>query len=532
MNKSLKNSILYEIYPTSFYDSNGDGIGDLPGITQKLEYVKSLGVDILWINPFFLSPFKDGGYDIQDYRKIDPKFGTMADFEGFIKRAKEFGFRVLIDMVIGHTSTEHEWFKESAKSEKNKYSDYYIWTDSVFANFKDKTIQGMYDRDGGYVVNYYGCQPALNFGWVDMEYPNSDFLEQNWKIHYLDERLKPLREEIIDTMKFWLSKGVDGFRVDMASSLVKKEYGSYLDEDPERIKGIKWVWEQLMNGVKKDYPDTIFFAEWAHPRVAVGECGFDNDYIGHDCPEFNCLFRNEKGTNLMKGFEIGHNYFSKEGKGQIESFIKYSKSVWEKTDGKGYFSAPSGCHDAIRLFSGIKDKEVMKTAYAFLLTYKHIPFFYYGDEIGMKHNFDVRKDGGGIRTGCRTPMQWNNEKNRGFSTSDNIYLPVNNDEGVSVIDQENDENSLLNAFKELVKIRKENSCLNADASIEFISTGYPLSYIRSDKNNSALIIINPSDKLYFVPLKGYKKPILLHNSEISNDSVKLSAQGYAIILLK
>jgi len=529
MNESLKNAILYEIYPTSFYDSNGDGIGDLQGIIQKLDYVKSLGVNLIWINPFFLSPFKDGGYDITDYRKIDPRFGTMDDFLELIRKAKSLGLRVLIDLVIGHTSIECEWFKESARQERNKYSDYYIWTDSLFANYKDKTIMGMYERDGGYIVNYYACQPALNFGWLDMEYSKQEWIKENWKIHYLDNRLKPLRDEIIDIMKFWMSKGIDGFRVDMASSLVKKESGDFSDEDDKRIEGIKWVWEQLMNGVKKEYPDTIFLSEWVCPKVAVGKCGFDLDYIGHDCLPYNTLFRCEKGTNLMPYFEHGHNYFSKEGKGDMTEFINYAKETWEKIDGKGYFSVPSGCHDAIRLFTGIKDKEVMKTAYAFLLTFKHIPFFYYGDELGMSHNFELRKDGGGIRTGSRTPMQWNNEANRGFSTAQEIYLPANNDEGISVEDEEKDSTSLLNAFKELTKLRNTYSFLDAAADIEIIETGYPLVYRRSDKTGSALIIINPSSETIKRELPQYKEILLKYNVEIDSNSITMMKQSYVIV---
>jgi len=529
MNETLKNAVLYEIYPTSFYDSNGDGIGDFQGMTEKLDYVKSLGVNLIWINPFFLSPFRDGGYDVSDYRKIDPKFGTMDDFEKFVTKAKKLGLRVLIDLVIGHTSDQHPWFKESAKNEKNKYSDYYIWTDSLFNSYKDKTVMGMYDRDGGYIVNYYGCQPALNYGWLDMEYTKQEWLDENWKIHYQDDRLKPLREEIIDIIKFWMSKGIDGFRVDLASSLVKKDHGNFDDEDDERIKGIKWVWEKLMDGVKKEYPNTIFLSEWVCPKVAVGKCGFDFDYVGHDCSAYNTLFRCEKGTNLMKYFENGNNYFSKNGKGDLTQFFAWAKETWEEVDGKGYFSIPSGCHDAIRLFNGVKDKEVMKTVYAFLLTFKHIPFFYYGDEIGMTHNFEIRKDGGGIRTGCRTPMQWNNSKNRGFSPANLTYLPVSMDKGVCVEEEENDPASLLNCFKELVKIRNENPCLDAMSDIEIIETGYPLIYIRSNNNNSLKIMINPSDKVITKDLGDYINPQKMYHAEIIEKRIVLSAQSFAIL---
>ena len=153
---------------------------------------------------------------------------------------------------------------------------------------------------------------------------------------------------------------------------------------------------------------------------------------------------------------------------------------------------------------------------------------YYGDEIGIKHNFEVRKDGGGIRTGARTPMQWNNEKNRGFSISDTTYLPTNSDEGIDVESQEKDKNSLLNTFKELVKIKKEFSFLNANANIEFIEKKYPLVYRRKDKTGSAIIIINPSDKCYIRKFK-YNKILASHNIYFHNDNIEIKGQGYAIL---
>lgn len=523
MNDFLKDAILYEIYPTSFYDGNGDGIGDFIGITEKLDYVKGLGVNVIWLNPFYLSPFMDGGYDVVDYKKIDPRFGNMRDFKKFIKKAKSLGLKVIIDLVIGHTSVKHKWFKASAKKERNEYSDFYMWTDDCFASYNGKTIMGLYEREGGYYVNYFACQPKLNYGWLDAGKDNC-----KWKMHYTDPRLKPVRDAMVDIMLFWLDKGVDGFRVDMASSVVRGAGADYNSEDDLSLSGNKWVWNKLMNGVKAKYPNCIFLSEWVCPKVAVGECGFDFDYLAHDCEQYNQLFRYEKGTNLLPDFEKGNNYFSKDGNGEIESFINYSEEIRQSIDGKGYFSIPTGCHDEIRFATGVKNAEVAKTFFAFILTFKNIPLVYYGDEIGIKHNFEVRKDGGGIRTGARTPMQWNNEKNRGFSISDTTYLPTNSDEGIDVESQEKDKNSLLNTFKELVKIKKEFSFLNANANIEFIEKKYPLVYRRKDKTGSAIIIINPSDKCYIRKFK-YNKILASHNIYFHNDNIEIKGQGYAIL---
>jgi len=478
-------------------------------------------VNLLWINPFYPSPFLDGGYDITDFKGIDPRFGTMEDFDAFIKKCNELNLKVLIDMVLGHTSMEHPWFQKSSLNETNEYNDYYIWAPS---KSNPKMVMGMNKRDGGFYANYFASQPALNYGWSE----KSDKPCDDFKMHYKDSRLNPLRQEMIDIMKFWLKRGVSGFRVDCASDLVKYDTFDFMFEDDKTIAGNKWIWQQLFSEVKKDFPDCIFLAEWVYPKTSVGKVGFDFDYLAHDCAPYSCLFKNEPNTNLSRSLEHGLNYFSKEGKGNIKSLVKYSKEILEKIESKGYFSIPTGCHDEIRMASGIKDTEVAKTFFAFILTFKNIPFIYYGDEIGIKHNYDLRKDGGGIRTGCRTPMQWDNTKNRGFSTAKEIYLPTNDDLGVDVLDQEKDENSLLNTFRKLVQIRKEYSFFNADAKLQFIETKYPLIFRRKDESGSALVLINPSDKTFTRKIK-FEKIIISNNAKIENDKVILNAQSFVII---
>ena len=520
MSSWKSNAIFYQIYPTSFMDGNGDGIGDFKGMTEKLDYVKSLGVNAVWLNPFYLSPFMDGGYDIEDYYQVDPRFGSMSDFEEFVKKAKSLGIRVIIDLVIGHTSFKHKWFLESAKKERNDKTDWYIWTSNWYTSYPNKTIFGLYERDGGYFINYYACQPALNFGWnlTDKE-------PAEWQMHYTDERLKPLREEIINIMQFWMAKGIDGFRVDMASHLVKG--GDFESEEPEKIKGIKWLWEKLMTPIKQKYPDVFFVAEWDNPFTSVAECGFDSDFILHDIPCYNDLFRNEKGTNLYPALEKGNSYFSKEGKGSLKEFIKYSKRVFNKCDGNGYFSIPSGNHDQVRIAVN-RDNEVLKTAFAFLLTFKHIPFIYYGDEIGLTHDFSVNKDGGFIRTGSRTPMQWDNGKNRGFSTFEGeLYLPVNDYLSQSVQTQDQEENSLLNTVRKLIAVRKENSCLNGDGEILVVEDGYPFIYERKDACAKITVMINPSDNQLERQFNG--KVLLSSNCNIVDNKVTLNAQSFIII---
>ena len=481
MNRLLKNAIFYQIYPTSFFDSNNDGVGDLNGITQKVDYVKQLGVNFIYLNPFYPSEFKDGGYDVTDYKNVDPRFGTLEDFKNLVRTYEENGIGVIIDIVFGHTSDKHPWFIESAKAEKNKYSDYYIWTGSIFETYKNKTVLGLYPRNGGYYANYYACQPALNFGFNKVEKP--------WQMKYDDPRLEPLRNELISILKFWLSLGVKGFRCDMANSLVKDPCFDSLN--PEDNVGNKWVWNKIMSAVKSEYPDCIFVAEWVNANNAINMGGFDIDFYAHDVLPYNSLFRSEKNTNLIPELENGINYFSLKDGGNFDYFLERYLSDLKAVDGKGYFSVISGNHDEIRLIEQ-KDEELMKCIFAFLLTLKHVPFIYYGDEIGMKHNFNVSKDGGYIRTGARTPMIWDNGKNRGFSTNNEVYLPLGKTKSVS--DNELDKNSLLNIVRRLIDLRNNHSCLMADANIEFVNTKDYLEYKRFNNEEEILIIINHKGK--------------------------------------
>lgn len=518
MSKNLKDSIIYEIYPTSFYDSNGDGTGDLNGITKKLDYVKDLGADIIWLNPFFKSPFKDGGYDISDYREIDKRFGTMQDFEKLIDKAHSLGLRVLIDLVIGHTSTEHKWFKQSAKEKKNKYSDYYIWTDSVFTP-APKCINGVYKRDGNYIVNYYAFQPALNYGYgVLPELTDDLYGGQRWEMHYTDERLKPLREEIHSIIAFWLNKKVDGFRVDLAGSLIK-------NPTPESIKEL---WNDFIGRARKINPDVLFIAEHGHPDVTA-EWGFDMDYIMHESVGFNDMFRGEKNTNITRSFECGHSYFSKDGKGSKKAFIdnidRLSKIL---PDGK-YFVIPSGYHDIIRQAEKKGDNTV-KCVFAFLLTYKNVPLIYYGDEIGIKHNYKVNKDGGYVRTGARTPMQWDETKNKGFSTADRLYLPTEKVAGRSVEAEKSDPNSIYSTVKTLIAIRKQYPSLGYSADVKMLCKDeYPLVYERVSENERVIVAINPTLKEY--PFDYAYSKLLYGAPQIKDGKKILPPESFIIALV-
>lgn len=527
MLKWLNDAVFYEIYPTSFYDSNGDGVGDLKGIEQTVEYIKDLGVDCVWLNPIFQSPFKDGGYDISDYRKIDRRFGTMEDLESLIKTFHKNGLKLVLDLVIGHTSDKHKWFRKSACVTKNPYSDYYLWSDSLFRDYPG-LIKGLYKRDGGYLPNYYASQPGLNFGFEHTD------PEQPWQLHYKDERLRPLREEILDIMRMYLDKGIDGFRVDMAASLVKGGAGfseeALFDNSDEGLSGIKWFWSQVLGTLRNEYEDKVYIAEWDLPQRSIGKCGFDMDFMTHDVYPFNSLYRYEKGTNLGDDayFVRGNNYFSPNGKGSLDEFIHYINSLYPTVDGKGMFTAPTGTHDEVRMSTG-KNADLVKTIFAFLLSFRQIPFIYYGDEIGMSHNFSVSKDGGGARTGARTPMQWTEEKGRGFSTKKTTYLPTSDDRGISVEAQQKDANSILNVVRELIRIRKTYPSLFVTAEQKFVESGYPAVFERTDGKQTMVIMLNPSNE-EFERVCDHSKVVISQNADICGNTVRLKAQSFVMLL--
>ncbi len=214
----LEHAVFYEIYPQSFKDSNADGIGDFGGIAEKLDYIKELGCNAIWMNPCFMSPFGDAGYDVSDYYTAAPRYGTNEDLKKLFEEIHKRDMRILLDLVPGHTSVDHKWFRESMKAGRNEYTDRYIWTNSIWEEPQGiSSIKGISDRDGCCAVNFFSHQPALNYGYYKPD-PG-----KNWQQSMDSEGAKATREELKNIMRFWLKTGCDGFRVDMAGSLVKND---------------------------------------------------------------------------------------------------------------------------------------------------------------------------------------------------------------------------------------------------------------------------------------------------------------------
>ena len=484
----LEKAIIYEIYPQSFYDTNGDGIGDLPGVIAKLDYVKSLGANAIWLNPCFESPFGDAGYDISDFYKVAPRYGTNEDLRRLFEEAKKRGMRILLDLVAGHTSVECEWFKQSAKHQPNEYSDWYIWTTNLFNPFtggsRHQFIAGTTERVGGYMPNFFPFQPALNYGFAN---PDPD---QPYQQPVDAPGPKAVRAELRKIMKFWLDMGADGFRVDMAASLVKDDPGS---------RATIQLWREIRAWLDQDYPEAVLISEWGRPDRAL-KAGFHIDfYLGFAGTGMTSLFRKQYGMGPMGGG--GFSFFDTEGLGNIMEFVNEFGQRYNATRKAGYICMFTGNHDTSPRLALNRTFRDLALAYVFLLTMPGVPKIYYGDEIGM---VGVRglpsKEGSYWRTEARTPMQWSHAANAGFSTAapEQIYLPVEPDlDSRTVEDQEKDPGSLLNTVRKLAQMRLAHPalCNRSDYQVVYARPGrYPFAYLRQGGGETILVVINPADR--------------------------------------
>lgn len=472
----LNDAVFYEIYPQSFYDTNSDGIGDINGIIEKLPYIKELGCTAIWLNPCFLSPFRDAGYDVEDYYTVAPRYGTNDDLAHLFQKAHEMDMHVILDLVPGHTSTNCQWFKESMKADRNAYTDRYIWSDSVWESVENMgSLTGISERCGACAVNFFSHQPALNYGFYQPD------PKKKWQQPMDAEGPLATREEIKNIMRFWLSMGCDGFRVDMAGSLVKN--------DPEK-KGTIALWQDIRAFLDEEFPYAAMVSEWGEPdKSLIG--GFHMDFLLHFGPShYNDLFRCDEP------------YFSRRGKGSAKEFVATYKKNCEITDNKGLICIPSGNHDMDRMARRL-DPEEMKIAFAFLLSMPGAPFIYYGDEIGMRYIENIHSvEGGYERTGSRSPMQWDKSTNAGFSHARKDMLYIKQDESSDRPDAESqmkDPASLRSEVKRLITLRSINPALQSNATVTFVSDEYPLVYRRDCAEQSILVIINPADRPALVP---------------------------------
>ncbi|MCD7736162.1 MAG: DUF3459 domain-containing protein [Lachnospiraceae bacterium] len=511
MPKWLKDAVFYEIYPQSYYDTNEDGIGDFNGIIEKLDYIKGLGCNALWINPCYDSPFKDAGYDVRDYKKVAPRYGTNQDLYRLFGEAHNRGMHVLLDLVPGHTSEEHEWFRESQKAEKNKYSNRYVWSGHCFEPMKGYPyIGGESERAGVYMLNFFKCQPALNYGFQKCE--------EAWQLPTDHPDCIATREAMKDVMRFWLDHGCDGFRVDMASSLVKN--------DDEVKSGTCAIWRNVREMLDEEYPEAAMVSEWNDPQRAINSAGFHMDF-----------YLNWSGngySTLMRDYESGEDrsFFRKDGGGDITRFLDEYVPNYLATRENGYYCLLTCNHDTLRPKYNLSDRE-LKITYAFLFTMPGVPFLYYGDEIGMRYLQLPTKEGGYQRTGSRTPMQWNDKKNAGFSKcpADALYLPVDGSaDAPSVAAQEKAPDSLLNTVRALLALRHEEEDLQADGEFEAVyaeSGKLPFVYRRG----GLLIALNPSGETVSAPVAAAGRTVRfsIGGGTVGETAITLEPQSFLVL---
>lgn len=507
----LNTAVFYEIYPQSFKDSDGDGIGDFNGIIEKLDYIKELGCNAIWMNPCYDSPFKDAGYDVRDYKKVAERYGTIEDLRRLFAQVHERGMHILLDLVPGHTSEEHPWFIESGKDEENAYSDRYIWTDSWFHRAEGfPYIAGERERDGAYVINFFKCQPALNYGFLKPK--------EGWQKPIDHPACLATRAAMVDVMCYWLEMGCDGFRVDMADSLVKN--------DDEVKSGTCQVWNDIIHQVQAKYPDVALVSEWNNPASAIGMAGFQMDFfldwVGNG---YNLLMRDYDDTGRDDSI------FKKSSKRSIVDFMKEYLPRYEAIKGKGLYCLITGNHDMVRAAYNLDERELM-LAYAFLFTMPGAPFIYYGDEIGMRYQFLSGKEGGYTRTGSRTPMQWDGSSNHGFSEADSslLYLPSDYEDGAPTVEeQQNRTDSLYNTVRELLRVRSRQDAFAVHNNLEILIA-------QEDKRSFAyrrdnlIMLCNPSNHVekLMSDMDGCEQIFAIGAGRKEGEGYLLEAQSFVI----
>ena len=510
MNKQWwKEAVIYQIYPRSFNDTSGDGIGDISGIIDKLDYIKSLGVDVVWLCPIYESPNDDNGYDISDYYNIMTEFGTMADFDRMLAEMKKRDLKLLMDLVANHTSDEHPWFVESRSSKDNPKRDYYIWR------------QG---KNGGPPNNWqsYFSGNAWTHDPTTDEYYLHLFTKKQPDLNWDN---KKVRQEIYDIMRFWLDKGINGFRMDVISVISKRNYNDTPYKDFwETVNKVYANGPRVHEFLKEMYENVL-----SHYNVmSVGEgSGIDIEnaikYVGEERKELNMVFH----------FDIMTMDHGPEGKFDYRKydFVQFKKIYrkWdERLKNNGWNSIFLGNHDFPRMISRFGNDEEYwvesaKALAMLLMTMRGTPYIYQGDEIGMtnvafpsitdyrdvetlnayrvieKENSNVEKMLKAIhvqgRDNARTPVHWNNEPMAGF-TSGEPWINVNpNYKKINVAKQEKDPDSILNFYREMVAFRKHHPTLvYGDFSMIQEENNRVFAYLREDEENQYLVIINFSDE--------------------------------------
>lgn len=478
--------IIYHIYPRSFYDSNGDGIGDLQGILQKLEYLQWLGVTAVWISPVYPSPMADFGYDISDYTAIHPLFGTMEDFDRLVAAAHQLNLRVIIDLVPNHTSDQHPWFLESRQSKDSSKRDWYIWHDAT--------------PEGKAPNNWRGAFGGSGWEWdkATGQYYFHSFLKEQPDLNW---RNPDVERAFFEVMQFWLGKGVDGFRMDVLWHLIKDKH---LRDNPLNPNWRPYMgdYDELLPVYSTDQPEVHVIVRKmrrlmdAYPdRLMIGEIYLPvNKLVAYyGTPD-------ERGAHLPYNFQL---IFANWNAETIAAVINEYEGALSDKDWPNWVM---GNHDQPRMASRL-DKGQVRIAAMLLLTLRGTPTIYYGDEIGMT-DVPIRADkiqdpqGRNMpeknlgRDPARTPMQWTADTNAGF-TSGTPWLEISRDyKQVNIEAERQDQNSLLHLYRRLIALRQREPSLMYGRYIPVYSDHQVMAYLRShnDDTDCFLVVLNISHR--------------------------------------
>jgi alpha-glucosidase len=516
-------AIVYQIYPRSFYDANSDGIGDIPGITEKLDYLEDLGVNALWLSPFYPSPMADFGYDVADYCDVDPIFGNLSDMKKLVNEAHKHDIKIMVDLVPNHSSDEHEWFRQSRQSRENKYSDWYIWRDP----------KG-HDKEGN---------PIPPNNWLDIftgetawewEPSRQQFYLHSFDVHQPDLNWAnpKVREAIKSAMRFWLDMGVDGFRVDAVRFMGKDPLFKNNPPNPDYVPGEWSKYGSIRHIYSQGRPQ--LYAYLGEMAAVLKEKQYQ------DSPRFMVTESYPETRNHVREYLAFYEGmdpevaapFNFEGLG-----LPWEAESWEKFLGKFHSALDDfsplcvasyafGNHDQHRLATRLGDNAA-RSAAVLLLTLPGMSFIYNGEEIGMMNGHippslvqDPAAATGAGRDPERTPLQWSNEKNAGFTKADKPWLPVTRDYKERNIKAERkDPQSYLSLYRNLAKLRNESEALRY-GSFKLIKTGRSsvLGFIRAKDKKSHTVFINFSEELVEIKLPKHVKP---GKFQISSDAATL-----------
>jgi len=451
-----KEVVFYQIFPRSFKDSNGDGIGDLKGITEKLDYLEELGIGGIWLNPVFPSPYKDSGYDVSDYYGINPDYGDMKDFEELLHEAHRRNIRIFLDGVFNHTSDQHEWFKESRKSRESPKRNWYIWSDTPYFSCNDIFV----------MPGTFGSKRWTYDAETDQYYFHQ-FLKEQPDLNFWNEEVQ---NAIINVVRFWLEKGVDGFRLDVPHSYFEEPWNNLCLHRDETHKFLKKLREVL-----DEYKGRAMIGEvWGLPAQI-------NRYLGDGKDELHMIFNFVLTFALYSSVLFGGKEFVEWV--LDETFLSFPEGGWQ--------GVAIGNHDIPRSYSIVgEDDEKAKTLAFLQMTLPGTPFVYYGEEIGIKNGEKMVVDWRDI---ARTPMQWNDDEFGGFS-SKNPWLPLSENYRIKNYEGERkDPDSLYNFYKKLIRMRNSLPQLRKRGYIPVNTQKSGIfAYFRGEGEDWVLVIANLS----------------------------------------